>query len=138
MAHSGRLVGLFALALAAGCSSSNMTSNNSSTSGNKPPPPAGTSTAAVTVQDYAFSPSSQTVKTGTTVVWTNTGAVAHTVTSNASLFDSGQLASPSTGTDPYGGMSAGGSYQRVFSTPGTFAYHCSNHPYMTGTIVVTP
>jgi len=71
------------------------------------------------------------------VVWSNGGASAHTVTADGGSFDSGQLAS-SSGTDPYGGMTAGGSYARTFNAVGTFSYHCSNHAYMTGTVVVTP
>ncbi len=99
-------------------------------------------TASIGVQDYLFAPSVDSVKVGATVTWTNSGTLPHTVTSDASIWDSGQLVSPSSGgVDPYGnpgGMSVGGTYQRSFASPGTYTYHCANHPGMTGTIVVTP
>ena len=100
------------------------------------PPPPGPSQVGVTVQDFAFAPTTVMVKVGSTVVWSNGGATAHTVTADGGSFDSGQLAS-STGTDPYGNMTSGGTFSRAFNTVGTFSYHCANHTYMTGTIVVT-
>lgn len=76
-------------------------------------------------QEWTYAPTDLSVAVGTTITWTNTGAVAHTVTADDSAsFDSGAL-------DP----------QAVFSlTPdsvGTFAYHCTFHPWMTGSITVT-
>jgi plastocyanin len=76
-------------------------------------------------QQWTYDPNTVTVAVGTTVTWTNTGAVAHTVTSDdGASFDSGNL-------DP----------QAMFSftadTPGTFTYHCTFHPWMTGTLTVT-
>ena len=93
------------------------------------PPGGGGSTVApaaggIAIVDNAFSPASKTVTTGTTLVWTNTGAVPHTVTSNAGGFDSGIMLS-------------GDTYRRTFTQPGTFDYLCSIHPSMTGTITVT-
>jgi plastocyanin len=79
---------------------------------------------AVTLSGLAFSPKSLTVTAGTTVTWTNKEAITHTVTSDAVLFDSGDLTNGQT-------------YQYTFSTVGTFAYHCKYHSGMTGTIVVT-
>jgi plastocyanin len=67
-----------------------------------------------------------TVPLGTTINWTNTGAVTHTVTvDDGASFDSGSL-------DPQSGFSF------TATTAGTFTYHCSFHPWMTGTITVTP
>ena len=72
-----------------------------------------------------FSPTNLTVKVGKTVVWVNKDTVTHTVTSDGSaLFDSGF-------------MPTGATFQFTFTTPGTFPYYCTVHPYMTGTIVVT-
>ena len=85
--------------------------------------PAGTA-AEVKISNFAFDPSSLTVKVGTTVTWTNQDSAPHTITSDAGDWDSGQL-------------SNGQSFSHTFDQAGTFAYHCSVHPSMTGTIVVT-
>ena len=77
----------------------------------------------VWIQDFAFSPSSITVSVNTTITWTNKDAVAHTATSNNGVFDSGSI-------------SDGGTYSYHFTTPGTYAYLCTPHPHMTGTIIV--
>ena len=65
------------------------------------------------------------VATGATVTWKNQDTVAHTVRSNAGWFDSGQIA-------------GGDEYSWQANKPGTFAYHCDNHPNMEGMIVVQP
>jgi len=131
------LLGLL-VAGAAACGSggtSYPTGSTSSSGGNNPP--GGPATASVAIVDYSFTPANVTVKVGSSVVWTNGGSVAHTVTADDGSFASGQLASP-TGGGIYGGGSAGGSFSRMFSAAGTYTYHCSNHTYMTGTITVTP
>lgn len=72
-----------------------------------------------------FSPSEVDVPVGTTVVWTNATAIAHTVTGDSLAFeDSGPL-------DP------GDSFQQTFTSPGTYTYRCGPHPDMVGTITVT-
>ena len=98
----------------------------------------------VTIADFTFTPSTQTVKAGSAVTWTNRGLSVHTVTSDTMVFASMNLAAPVAG-DPYGGGGmAAGTFQFTFNTPGTYAYHCSLHPPsmpaysgFTGTIVVT-
>lgn len=86
------------------------------------PPPSGPAT--VRIANRAFSPSSISVATGTTVVWTNNDSESHTVTANAGAFDSGRF-------------SPGSSYRRVFDAPGRFSYFCDLHPSMVGVVVVT-
>jgi plastocyanin len=78
----------------------------------------------VSISNFAFSPQNLTVSRGTTVEWTNRDAVTHTVTADNGSFDSGNLG-------------PNGRYSRTFSTAGTFPYHCTPHPTMTGRIVVT-
>lgn len=76
---------------------------------------------------FSFAPVSLTVKAGTTVTWTNSASVAHTVTSDPNApasFDSGTLDSK-------------GTFNFTFKQPGTYAYHCSFHGSMHGTIIVT-
>lgn len=82
-------------------------------------------TDSVTIKDFAFSPVAITVKVGTKVTWTNQDAVGHTVT-----VDSG------SGPDsPL--LDQGQSYSYTFSKAGTYTYHCTPHPYMKGTVIVT-
>jgi plastocyanin len=73
---------------------------------------------------YHFTPPSVTVGVGATVTWQNTTDATHTVTSDSGTeLDSGSV------TD-------GKTFSHTFSTAGTFSYHCSIHPYMTGTVTV--
>lgn len=55
----------------------------------------------------------------------NRDATTHTVTDNNKAFDSGNIAS-------------GATYKYTFTTAGTYQYYCTIHPFMKGTIVVTP
>ncbi len=81
---------------------------------------------AVTIAGFAFAPASLTVKVGSTVTWTNKDSATHTV-----AWDDGSKGS--------GSLTAGGApYTQTFATAGTFAYHCSIHSSMKGTIVVEP
>lgn len=133
--YPGRLALLLVVAATA-CSGSAMTGLNSGGGGGGGGNGGGTS-ASVTIQDYAFSPATLTIKAGTSVTWTNSGPSTHTVTSDsAGMFDSGMLAPPMASTDPYGGTSSGQTFTMAFHTPGTYAYHCTNHATMHGTVVV--
>jgi plastocyanin len=82
--------------------------------------------STVNIKDFAFNPNTRMVKTGTTVTWVNLDTPPHQIAS-----DPGSPVAFSSGS-----LSTGASYQFTFSQPGTFAYHCSIHPKMTGTIVV--
>lgn len=77
----------------------------------------------VWIKGSAFGPSSITISAGTTITWTNKDAVAHTVTSDNGLFDSGNMTVNST-------------FSRQFTTPGSYPYHCTPHPSMTATVIV--
>jgi plastocyanin len=99
-------------------------------------PPAGTplaasgqdtpvATNAVSIQNFAFSPAIVTIKTGTTITWTNRDQDSHTATAMPGPFHSPTL-------------NTGQSYQYTFTTPGRFDYLCTIHPFMTATVVVTP
>ncbi|MBI1781846.1 MAG: cupredoxin domain-containing protein [Sphingobacteriales bacterium] len=97
--------------------------NSYSSGGGNNPPPSGN---AVAMSGMAFGPASISVTVGTTVTWTNNDAMSHTVTSNdGTSFNSGTIASGST-------------FSFKFMTAGTYAYHCTFHAGMTGTVVVTP
>lgn len=82
----------------------------------------GSTSDAIDVNDNNFNPSSTTVPNGTAVTWTWRGSNNHSVT-----FDDGA-------TSP---TQASGTYQRTFSTAGTYRYHCLVHgAAMSGTINV--
>jgi plastocyanin len=85
---------------------------------------AAATTSAVAISNFKYTPASIVVSPGTTVTWTNDGPAPHTATSNAKVWDSGRMAK-------------GATFSHQFNTPGTFAYHCTIHPNMKGTIVVT-
>lgn len=75
---------------------------------------------------WTYEPKVVTVKVGTKVTWTNTGAVVHTVTADDDkTFDSGNMPSKA-------------SWSFTPNAAGTFAYHCRQHPWMKGTLVVQP
>src|SRR5215212_5007854 len=81
-------------------------------------------TMTVSIKNFAFDPANATVAPGTTVTWVNNDQVPHTATANDGAFDSGTL-------------QPGQSYSFAFDKPGTYAYHCNIHPYMTGTVTVS-
>ena len=88
------------------------------------PTTAPTSTGnSVSIANFAFSPTSLTVKVGTKVSWTNNDTVTHTVTADKGAFNSGPLAPGST-------------FSFTFTKAGTYSYHCNIHPSMMATIVV--
>lgn len=90
-------------------------------------PPADTTgaAAAVRIANLAFGPREIRVRAGTRVRWTNGDQVQHSVTAADGSFDSGLI-------DP------GRSFEHVFERPGTYAYRCTPHPFMTGQVVVEP
>jgi plastocyanin len=81
--------------------------------------------AAVTIDNFSFSPTTLTVKRGTTVVWTNKDDDVHTVKS-----DEGPQAFKSSALD------TGDSFTVTFDKAGTYQYICSIHPHMQGKIIV--
>jgi plastocyanin len=82
--------------------------------------PAGATSASVSVQDFSFTPATVTVGQGEDVTWTFHSM--HTSTSDQRFWDSG--------------MRSGGSFVVTFADAGTFGYHCSMHPSMTGRVRV--
>ena len=124
------LLSALTLGLAA-CSSSSPMSSGS------PGNPGGPSGPGVGVADFLFSPDSITISAGQSVVWSNSGPSSHTVTSDNSSWTSATLGAPN-GTNSYGYPTGGGTFSHMFSSAGTYHYHCSIHAGMTGVVVVTP
>ena len=83
----------------------------------------GSDTVIVRIRDFEFVPARITVSSGTTIVWVNEGQGAHTSTADDGSWDSGML-------EP------GERWSRTFTAVGEYPYHCTPHPFMTGTVVV--
>lgn len=81
-------------------------------------------TVRVRMAQLAFEPARIEVRAGATVVWTNDAPLPHTVTAD------------STGGFDSGGMATGARWAHTFARPGVYAYHCTPHPFMKGTVVV--
>jgi amicyanin len=79
--------------------------------------------SAVAIDNFTFNPQTVTVKAGTTITWTNKDDIPHAIAAVGKQFKSKV-------------MDTDNSYSFTFTTPGSYAYFCSLHPHMTGTIVV--
>lgn len=77
----------------------------------------------VGIAGFKFTPDPTTASAGGTVTWTNADSATHTVT-----FDNG----PDCGQ-----VATGASVTATFSAPGTYAYHCTIHSKMKGTVTVS-
>lgn len=82
-----------------------------------------TGEGAVRIVDFSFQPTTLTVTPGTVVTWTNDDSAPHTATGDG--FDTGML-------------NRGDANSVTFETPGSYAYICTYHPSMKGTVVVSP
>jgi plastocyanin len=83
-------------------------------------------TSNVSIQGFAFMPSDITVKKGTTVSWTNKDGTVHTVN------ETDGKTGPNSGD-----LNNGANYSFTYNQTGTFHYHCSIHPEMLGSVIVT-
>jgi plastocyanin len=81
--------------------------------------------ATVHIKDFKYNPPALTVHVGDRVTFVNDDDEAHTVTATDKSFDSE-------------GLDTAGTWQHVFTKPGTYHYFCELHPYMKATIVVLP
>ena len=77
----------------------------------------------VEIKNFAFSPSSLTIKKGDSIRWTNRDSVDHTATSDNNAFDSPLLSDDE-------------SFTFTFNNAGEFSYYCKPHPYMKAKIIV--
>jgi plastocyanin len=105
----------------ASCSSGGSSTTNSTQSGAS----GSGGGKAITIQNFAFAPSTITVVPGAAVTVTNRDSVAHTVTSKTGGFDTGDI-------------QAGQS--KTFTAPnkaGSYPYICTIHQYMAGTLTVS-
>jgi plastocyanin len=90
-------------------------------------PPAGVITAQMVegadTSQWGYTPQAASLSAGQDLVWTNIGAIPHTATEDSGRWDTGLL-------------SPGATASVNFAAPGTYAYHCTLHPWMKGTVVV--
>lgn len=77
----------------------------------------------VAIRNLSFEPQVIRVRRGQTVTWINHDDFVHTATADDGSFDTEAMAPRE-------------SIQIVFDDTGTFSYHCSPHPFMTGSVIV--
>jgi plastocyanin len=88
----------------------------------KQPGPGSPAAATVEIKNYAFNPSTITIRAGQTVQWNfDDNGIAHNVIGDDGL-ETADLTS--------------GTYRHTFTHAGTFNYHCSLHAAMLGVVVV--
>jgi plastocyanin len=95
------------------------------------PPPVNTHTSAQTadvtvkIRNFKFEPANLAIAVGKTVQFINLDEEPHTATATEGAFDSKALDTNQT-------------WNYTATTPGTYPYICSVHPFMKGTLTVTP
>ena len=138
MSRARFFLSLLAAASLAGCSNYSTSPNPPSGGGMQAANSISIVFGAQTKGTAAFSPNPITISlasaTGGVVKWTNNdqnsgvyggAGTTHNITADDGGFSSGNLAPGST-------------FQRTFALAGSYAYHCSIHPTMKGTVTVTP
>ena len=73
--------------------------------------------------DYYFLPNRVQIQAGGSLNWENDGSVVHTATASDGSFDTGDVPPGQTAS-------------LTFSSPGTYNYNCSPHPWMLGQVNV--
>lgn len=76
------------------------------------------------ISDFAYAPAELTARPGAEIAISNDDTTAHTATAEDGAFDSGSIA-----TGESGSLTAP-------DEPGEYAYICSFHPFMKGTLTV--
>jgi plastocyanin len=81
-------------------------------------------TVAVSIEGFAFSPSTVQAAVGDVIEFTNRDSASHTAT-----LDDDSCTTDGLGNDGTGAL--------VFSEPGTYPFHCRIHPDMKGTFEIS-
>jgi plastocyanin len=76
------------------------------------------------IRQFAFRPAAIEVPVGSAITWWNQDGAQHSVTDRGGAFDSGLFAQ-------------GGSFTYTFDRPGQYAYYCTRHQSMQGTVTVS-
>jgi plastocyanin len=109
------VVSVPALALS-GCGGSSTSAQSTTTTG---APAAGGAT--VDIRNLAFMPRTVTIQAGESVTW---------------KFEDSSIPHNVNGAGWHSSDRSSGTYSRTFAAPGTYAYRCTIHPFMTGQVVV--
>lgn len=88
-----------------------------------PSAPADSSQVPVDMRAIVFAPASLEIPAGGGIAFTNQDPLVHTITADDGSWDSGPI-------------QPGATWRRVFDRPGTYAFHCTPHPFMKGVVVV--
>ncbi len=81
--------------------------------------------ASVAIDNFSYTPSTLTVKVGSTITVTNMESVEHTLSADNGSFNTGTL-------------DKGKSAHFKLTKPGVYSFHCEFHPFMKGSIKVVP
>ena len=99
--------------------------NETASTSPRPSPAVTAGVDRITMEDFAFSPAKPQVRPGEKITVVNKDSAAHTVTATkGDAFDTGSVAGGESGT---------------FTAPskaGEYAFVCTFHPNMTGTLIV--
>jgi plastocyanin len=93
------------------------------TSGSDAAPATRGDTVVVDMRQLAYEPARLQVRPGTVVLFTNNAPLPHTVTADDGSFDSGTI-------------DVGRRWAHTFAAAGSYAFHCTPHPFMKGVVVV--
>jgi len=114
-------------AATAALKASSQTATNTPTPQSQSAPAGGDSSSnevvQISIDNFAFTPQTLTIKKGTGVAWTNHDDIPHTVDHDDHIFASSVL-------------DTNQKFQYAFKDPGKFSYYCRLHPKMTGTVIV--
>ena len=123
MSSNSRITSIFALVALAACGGGTGPYGGGGGGGGNNPPPPGTVAAT---PNETFTPKTLNISVGGTATFAF-GSLGHNVT-----FDTRTAATPAD----IPGVNSNISIARTFATAGTYKYHCTIHPNMTGTVVV--
>jgi len=84
---------------------------------------AGPDAVTIRMEKQSFVPATATVAAGSTITWTNSDDIPHSVTADDQRFDSGAIA-------------PGQTFRWTADKSGDIHYHCIFHPSMTATLNV--
>jgi plastocyanin len=79
----------------------------------------------VQIDNYQFLPNTLTIRVGGSVTWVNRDDDVHSI-----------AADDTPPTFKSAGLDTDDKFSFTFTKAGTYAYHCSLHPHMTGKIIV--